>query len=111
VKDSLRPKHCANMLHALAAPERLRIACYLRDGSHNVTEIAAMLGTTLVNASHHITVLRRAGVIRGRKAGRFVYYSLTPAFFHRDDPDRPVEYFDLGCCRLEVPRQAGSEGR
>src|SRR5262249_59481405 len=104
MKNPIRPKQCARKLHALAAPERLRILCFLRDGARNVTEIAETLGTTLVNVSHHISVLRQAGIVRGHKSGRFVYYSLTPGLLQRDEVRDAVEYFDLGCCRLEVPR-------
>jgi ArsR family transcriptional regulator len=108
MKNPIRPQLCARKLQALAAPERLNILCYLRDGERNVTEIAGMLGTTLVNVSHHVAVLRRAGIVRGHKAGRFVYYSLTPGLLQRDSVKEAVEYFDLGCCRLEVPRREGS---
>jgi DNA-binding transcriptional ArsR family regulator len=107
MKDPIRPQVCARKLQALAAPERLSILCYLRDGEHNVTEIAGRLGTTLVNVSHHVAILRRAGIVRGHKAGRFVDYSLAPGFLQRDGVRKTVEYFDLGCCRLEVPRREG----
>jgi len=108
MKNPIRPQHCAKKLHALAAPERLRILCFLRDGARNVTEIAEMLDTPAVNVSHHISVLRQAGIVRGHKAGRFVYYSLTPGLLQRDEVRDGVEYFDLGCCRLEVPRASPS---
>jgi DNA-binding transcriptional ArsR family regulator len=107
MKNPIRPQQCAEKLHALAAPERLRIVCFLRGGARNVTEIAETLGTRPVNVSHHITVLRQAGIVRKQKSGRFVYYSLTPGFLQRNDMTGAVEYFDLGCCRLEVPREAG----
>jgi DNA-binding transcriptional ArsR family regulator len=104
MKNPIQPQLCARKLHALAAPDRLDILCFLRDGAHNVTEIAQRLGTALVNVSHHLTVLRQAGIVRGHKAGRFVYYSLAPGLLQRDSVREAVEYFDLGCCRLEVPR-------
>jgi DNA-binding transcriptional ArsR family regulator len=110
MKDPLGLQHCALKLQALAAPERLRIIRFLRDGAHNVTEIADMLGTTLVNVSHHISVLRRADIVRGHKSGRFVYYTLMPGFFQRGEVTAGVEYFDLGCCRLEVPRTSERGG-
>ncbi|HEY7326888.1 MAG TPA: metalloregulator ArsR/SmtB family transcription factor [Gemmataceae bacterium] len=103
MKNTIRPRVCSQKLHALAAPERLRILCFLREGARNVTEIAGLLGTTLVNVSHHISVLRQAGLIRGKKSGRYVYYSLPPGFLQREEHVHKVEYFDLGCCRLEVP--------
>jgi ArsR family transcriptional regulator len=105
MKNPMRPKVCAEKLLVLAAPERLNIVCVLRDRARNVTEIAGMLGTTLVNVSHHIGVLRRAGIVRGHKCGRFVYYSLSPGFHQRDEESGGGEYFDLGCCRLEVRRR------
>jgi DNA-binding transcriptional ArsR family regulator len=106
MKKSIRPRVCAQKLHALAAPERLQILCILRERARNVTEMAELLGTTLVNVSHHINVLRQAGLVRGKKTGRFVYYSLPPGLLQRDEHTDRVEYFDLGCCRLEVPSES-----
>ena len=37
--DPLQPQHCAEMLSALAAPERLQIIRLLRDGPRSVGEI------------------------------------------------------------------------
>src|SRR2546426_11126074 len=78
MKDPLQPRHCARMLSALAAPERLQIIRCLRAGPRNVGEIAAELKAALVNVSHHLGVLRRAHLVRGRKQGRHVIYSLSP---------------------------------
>jgi DNA-binding transcriptional ArsR family regulator len=101
--DPLQPKRCAQQLGALAAPERLKIVRFLRDGPHNVTEIAEMLRTPAVNVAHHMSVLRQAGIVRGRKDGRFVYYSLVPGFLQPDEAAGAKDFLDLGCCRLEVP--------
>jgi DNA-binding transcriptional ArsR family regulator len=108
-RHPIQPTLCARKLHALAAPDRLQILCLLRDGPRNLTEIAAALGTTLVNLSHHLAVLRHVGLVRRQKSGRFVYYSLTPGVLQREGSKQTVDYFDLGCCRLEVPRCRGSE--
>jgi DNA-binding transcriptional ArsR family regulator len=107
--DPIRPQKCAEKLHALAAPERLRILSFLRGGPRNVTELADMLVTTVVNVSHHVTVLRQAGLICRRKAGRFVYYSLAPGLLQRGEGNDAADFFDLGCCRLEVPREHTGE--
>jgi DNA-binding transcriptional ArsR family regulator len=104
-QDPIQPNRCAEQLGALAAPERLKIVRYLREGPHNVTEIAAMLHTSPVNVAHHMGVLRHAGIVRNRKQGRFVYYSLTPGFLKSEAGTGGKEFFDLGCCRLEVPPQ------
>jgi DNA-binding transcriptional ArsR family regulator len=98
--DPIKPGACAEKLSALAAPERIKIVRFLADGPHNVTEIAEMLRTLPVNVAHHMSVLRQADIVRSRKRGRFVYYSLTPGFHHTEEG---AEFLNLGCCRLEVP--------
>jgi DNA-binding transcriptional ArsR family regulator len=103
-KDPIQPSRCAQQLSALAAPERIIIVRFLREGPRNVTEVARKLRTAPVNVAHHMGVLRQAGVVRSRKRGRFVYYSLTPGFLKTGAEAAGKEFFDLGCCRLEVPR-------
>jgi hypothetical protein len=101
-KDPIHPSRCAQQLSALAAPERIKIVRFLRTGPHNVTEISEMLNTLPVNVAHHMGVLRQAGIVRSRKQGRFVYYCLVPGFLQSEEGGGK-EYFDFGCCRLEVP--------
>ena len=102
-QDPLQPKRCAELLAALAAPERLRIVRYLRDGPRNVTEIAEMLRAPAVNASHHLNVLRHAGLVQNQKQGRFVLYSLRPGVLQSGD-DPLHDLLQLGCCELRLPR-------
>jgi DNA-binding transcriptional ArsR family regulator len=103
MEDPLQPKHCADMLSALAAPERLRILRYLSRGPKSVTEIAAALGTVLVNVSHHLNVLHNANFVRREKRGRFVYYSLRPGVWQLSGSVAEMVRVDLGCCCLEIP--------
>jgi DNA-binding transcriptional ArsR family regulator len=103
-KDPLQPQRCAQLLAALAAPERLRIVRFLADGRRNVTEIAAMLRVPAVNVSHHVAVLRNARLISGKKEGRFVWYALRPGVLEEVvAAGVPEEVLDLGCCRLTMP--------
>lgn len=106
--DPLRPERCAELLSALAAPERLKIVRFLADGARTVTDIATMLDVPPVNVSHHLTVLKHAKLIRGKKDGRFVWYSLSPGILEDVvEAGVPKDALNLGCCRLELP--AGSE--
>jgi DNA-binding transcriptional ArsR family regulator len=69
-----------------------------------VTEIADMLGIPAVNVSHHLNVLRNSRLIRGKKQGRFVRYSLYPGVLEEVvEAGVPREALNLGCCRLELP--------
>ena len=109
-KDPLQPRRCAELLAALAAPERLKIVRFLADGPHNVTEIAEMLAVPAVNVSHHLTVLKTSGLIAGKKKGRFVWYSLKPGVLEDAvAAGVPREALNLGCCRIELP--LGGPGR
>jgi len=102
--DPLQPQRCAQLLGALAAPERLKIVRFLADGAHTVTEIADMLDIPAVNVSHHLNVLRNSRLIRGKKDGRFVWYSLYPGVLEEViEAGVPKEALNLGCCRLELP--------
>ena len=111
-KDPLQPKRCAELLAALAAPERLKIVRFLADGPQNVTAIAKMLKlVNVVNVSHHLTVLKHAGLIRGKKQGRFVLYALRPGVLGEAvAAGVPRDALDLGCCRLELPLAAAGPG-
>jgi DNA-binding transcriptional ArsR family regulator len=103
-RDPLQPERCAQLLSALAAPERLRIVRFLVDGSRNVTEITVMLGIPAVNVSHHLHVLKKSQIIRGKKRGRFVNYSLSSGILaDAVGAGIPGEALNLGCCQLVLP--------
>ncbi len=55
---------------------RMRIACALAEGELCVCDIAALLGMTKSAISHQLGTLRDAKLVRFRRDGRNVYYSL-----------------------------------
>jgi len=102
--DTLEPERCAKMLASLAAPERLRIVRHLAAGPRCVSDIAAMLGVPAVNASHHLQVLQTAGLVEGRRRGRFIDYSIKPGMLQRlEQAGVSCESLDLGCCQFVLP--------
>lgn len=102
MEDALDADRCARLLKAIADRERLRIVQCLRDGPKNVGEIADLLEVEVVNVSHHLGVLRQAGVVLDQRQGRFIVYRLHPDVFH--DSPKPGEnaQLDFGCCRLDL---------
>ncbi len=100
--DRLQSNDCARYLKAMADPERLKIVQCLQQGPHNVSELARLLVAELANISHHLAVLRHAGLVLDEKQGKFVVYSLNPAIFHTAAPGGPLTVLELGCCRLEL---------
>jgi ArsR family transcriptional regulator len=105
MEESLEPQRCARLLRAVADPERLRIIRCLRTGPLNVSELAAQLGAEIVNVSHHLGVLRQAGLVQDQKQGRFVLYRLHPDVFKPTTDQDSTDFLDLGCCRLEMPKE------
>lgn len=95
--------HCADRLKALADRERLRIIQCLFSGPHNVGEVAHALREDIVKVSHHLGVLREAGLVSATKHGRFVVYEIPADVAARNRQHAPAgNVIDLGCCRLDL---------
>ncbi len=103
--DKLSSDQCARSLKALADPERLKIIQCLRGGERNVSELTEQLGSDIANVSHHLGVLRHAGLVIDRKEGKYVFYSLCPAIFKPGADGRPAGVVELGCCRLDITNE------
>lgn len=103
-KDLLQSDLCAERLKALSEPLRLRIVDALRTGPMNVSDLAALLQVEVVMLSHHLGILRNAGLLEKERRGRFINYRLHPDVFQRGPGAKSNEHFNLGCCRLEVPK-------
>lgn len=63
-------------LQALAEPNRARIVALLGQGEHCVCDAGDALGLSSALVSHHLRVLRSSGLLRERRAGRWVFYAL-----------------------------------
>ncbi|MFE7509433.1 DUF5937 family protein [Promicromonospora sp. NPDC057488] len=63
-------------LEALAHPLRLRLLRTLARGPHTTGELAHAWEVTSPEVSRHLAVLRQAGLVTGRRRGRYVHYTL-----------------------------------
>lgn len=63
---------------ALGEPKRFDLVCRLFPGERTVGELAIETGMTQPLVSHHLAVLRRAGLVVVVSDGRFHRYSLQP---------------------------------
>jgi len=68
---------------ALSDESRLRILALLRDGEVCVCDMAKTLGMTQPNISFHLSMLKEAGLIKDRKHGRWIHYSLDESDMFR----------------------------
>lgn len=65
------------LFKALAHSRRLEIINLLRGSSLNVGEIYTMLDLPQANVSQHLQILRDAGIVKTKKNGKLVSYSLA----------------------------------
>ena len=70
----------SELLKALANPTRLKILCHLIEGELSVGQIADRLEARETLASQHLALLRKDRLVRTRRAGQAIYYSIdSPA--------------------------------
>lgn len=75
--DQLPLKGVADMLKAIAEENRTKIVTILsRHGEMCVCDLAVILGLTPANMSSHLRKLYKAGIIKNRREGKLVFYSL-----------------------------------
>ena len=102
MKTVLAKDHVDVMFRAFSDRTRLRILHLLLSGELCVCDLVRVLGVPQPKVSRHLSYLRKAGLVTGRKDGLWMYYTLTPTrnAFHR----KLMEC--LGCCFADVPELA-----
>jgi len=70
-----------------------------------VGELANALDVEVVTVSHHLGILRNAGLLQSERKGRFIEYRLSEGVFEPRSDAQGSEHLNLGCCRLEIPKQ------
>lgn len=64
------------LFKALSDETRLKLVVLLHKRELCVCQIEAALGISQTKASRHLSILRRAGLLRARRAGLWMYYTL-----------------------------------
>lgn len=71
------PTAALAVFQALADENRLRIIDVLQEGERCVCELQSALDLGQSLLSHHLRVLRDAGLVGSRREGRWVHYALS----------------------------------
>ena len=66
----------ARILKALAHPSRLMIIDALENGEMCVCDLQRIVGADISTVSKHLSLMKSAGILKDRKAGLQVFYSL-----------------------------------
>jgi len=67
----------ARVAKALASPNRLELLEVLAQGERSVDGLAQACGISVANTSNHLRIMREGGLVKSRKDGTQVIYSLT----------------------------------
>jgi DNA-binding transcriptional ArsR family regulator len=67
----------ADVCKTLASPKRLEIINVLKDGEKSVGELVEILGVPKANVSQHLSVMRHKGILKSRREGVNIFYSIT----------------------------------
>lgn len=67
----------AQLFRVLSDETRLRIVDELQEGPRNVTTLVKKLKIAQPTVSHHLAIMRMAGVVLPRRSGKSVFYSLA----------------------------------
>ena len=94
--DSKAGGGCAAKLKLLADHTRLRVMQELLAGPRQVRELNLVLKQEQSLLSHHLQVLRAAGLVESFRRGKGVVYRLAPAL-----ATTAGATLNLGCCALD----------
>lgn len=93
---------CAARLKLLSDPTRLRVMRTLLDAPSHVGVLRDQLDIEQSLLSHHLRVLREAGLVRAERDGKAVRYRVAKGAMVGTEG----EAIDLGCCVLSFDEEA-----
>ena len=103
VASSISLKKSVTLFHALSDETRLALLDRLREGEQCVCELMDTMRAAQSRLSFHLKVLKDSGLIRDRREGRWVYYSI--------DADGIEELEAVVDTLKQVEKSAGSANR
>lgn len=88
---------CAAKLKVLADPTRLAVLRVLMDGPKHVGQINDVVQIEQTLLSHHLRVLREAGLVVAQRDGKAMLYRIAPGVAVKRRSGLAI---DIGCCKL-----------
>lgn len=70
-------EQATDLLKAMANRNRLLLLCHMNDGEKSVGELARLIDSRDTTVSQQLTLLRKDGLVRTRRDGQSIYYSLA----------------------------------
>jgi len=76
-KDKTLYELQSEVCKTLASPKRIEILNALKDGEKTVSDLVDILGVPKANVSQHLAVMRHKGILKSRREGINMYYSVS----------------------------------
>ncbi len=77
VLDEHTAAHVAELFRAFSDTSRVRILSAVVEREMNISALAELVGVTESAVSHHMRGLRQLHIVRARREGKEVYYSVV----------------------------------
>ncbi|MBI4400403.1 MAG: winged helix-turn-helix transcriptional regulator [Nitrospirae bacterium] len=95
----LTEQQCAGVLRAMGDETRLRILESLLVQEKCVSDLVKEIQRGQPHVSHHLRILRAAGLVEGLREGKRICYRVSPTIQRAlKHGRRPV--LDFGCCQI-----------
>lgn len=99
-----RALRAAGLLKAMSNPVRLMVLCQLAESEKSVGELEKIAAVSQSALSQHLALLRERGLVRSRRDGQSVYYTL-------DGPEAPAllaALYEVYCRNVRPARRRGA---
>ena len=88
-----RARRASGLLKAMSNPVRLLVLCQLAEGEKSVGELEGVVDVSQSALSQHLALLRSRGLVKFRREGQTLYYSLNG----REAPALLAALYQLYC--------------
>ncbi len=100
LEGALRQKGAADLFKVLADETRLKILHSLFEKEKCVRDLMQELDLAQSHVSHHLKILKTAGLVHCWREGHKICYALLPEV-KRELSGAKQESLDLGCCEVK----------
>ncbi len=94
-------KNCVHQLKVLADETRMMIIQEIIEESKTVSQINQKILVEQSLLSHHLKILRDAGLVFSERNGKSVLYQTSPEILSNSQ----AQTINLGCCSLNFPKK------
>lgn len=95
--DEVAMADAAEVFSQIGDPTRLRILWILCHSEECVTNLAAAIGMSDPAVSHHLRILKKAGLAQSRRIGKEVHYTLADSEKARLVHRMVDDVFEMNC--------------